>query len=465
MRKVCGALALACAVAACQRGETEPPPAPAGEPHSYAFTLEGERLLLAGEAPEETPIDATGPTLRFVARDARGRSTNGTIVDPRVADLEVLGGQGFKRLSYLNGSGMFTLTLPQRPEALDLFDGDRRIASLGAALTTRVLPQSVGADAGPPKYATKLIDHGDCGSNVNLLFMPEGYRAEEMGLFRDRVKSIMAGLVDVAGFRENAKRFDAWISEIPSQESGLTDGENVKQTAWGVRYGVADRAAIYWGDRAVPQGTIDQWRQAKSEASSDATIIVVNSTERLGASDRKRHVVFLSAFPGAGRGLAHELGHALLQLADEYDYGPCNLDSGRISANTTKTPDAPPWSAIVKTAPIEGADSCPKGIWKPTASCLMHDQGEDLCPVCLDRLQNALFLRGPECRKFDCSSEANDCPAGLFCSNNGKNSCCRKPFKVEHECQVGSCGPGKVCSMSDAEGTSMGCVTIDEGCE
>jgi hypothetical protein len=463
MRRVCGALALACVLVACARGETEEPAA--SGPHTYAFTLAGEHVLLAGEIPDEPTKKTTAPTVRFVARDARGHATSGEIRDPRMANVEVLV-DGFKQLSYPNESGIFALTLPARPEALDLFEGDRRIASLGSTLTTRVLPQNVPGDAGTPKVATKLIDHGDCGTNVNLLFMPEGYRADEMGLFRERVKSVVADLVQVPGYRQYANKLDAWISEIPSAESGLSDGEVLRDTAWGIRYGAEVRRAIWWGRKQSPGRTLLQWAKAKKEASADVTIILVNSTERLGSADRDRNVVFLAAAPNAGRGLAHELGHALLDLADEYDYGECKIETAGQTANTTKTPNAPPWSAIVKTPPIEGAACCATGVWKPTDSCLMHDETEDLCPVCAAQLQAVFAVRGPACGPVDCSSGLADCRPGLVCSfNGGTSSCCRKPFIADTECTPGACAPGKVCALSDLAGTRLGCVNIDEGCE
>jgi hypothetical protein len=465
MRRVSGALALACALAACERVETDEPPA--SEPHTYAFTLEGERVVLAGEVPDAPTRKPTCATVRFVARDARGHGMSGEIGDPRMANVEVLGAEGFKRLSYRNESGVFSLTLPARPETLDLFEGDRRIGSLASTLSTRVLPQNVAWDGGSQNYATKLIDHGECGSNVNLLFMPEGYRAEEMGLFRERVKSVMAGLVRVAAFREHANRFDAWISEIPSEESGLSDVNAVRQTAWGIRYGVEERRAIFWGSQAPPGRTILQWSRAKTQSSADVTIILVNSTERLGSTDRNRRVVFLAADASAGRGLAHELGHGLLGLADEYDYGVCRSEQAGQSPNTTRNSDAPPWSSIVTTAPLEGAEYCRTGVWKPTGVCLMHHQAEDFCPVCAGQFRDALAARGPACGQLDCSSGLSPCAPGRVCSFNGAGFCCRKPFPVETQCTPGpdACGSEKVCAVADLASSRLGCVKIGEGCE
>jgi len=472
MRKVGAALVLAlgAAVGGCERGSEEgvAPREVTGPPRPFGFTLRGAQVELVGElasAPDVAPPPGAR-TLRWVARDGAGHPIGaGELPDPRVSELEALG--GLARAAHVNESGFFALPLAAPPASLQLFDGDRPVAALGAALAVREYAEPGSMPEGGAGV-TKVVDHGDCGTAVNLLFMPEGFRDTEMPVFRERVATLMRELVEVEGFRQNVRRFDAWIAETPSAESGISDPpRTVKNTAWGVRYGAEERRAIFWGAAPPAGATILRWARARRASDADVTVVVVNATEALGATDRSRAVVFLASFAGAARGLAHELGHALLGLADEYDYGACQLDRAGAAPNTTTSPAAPPWSAIVKTPPVEGAEYCAKGVWKPTASCLMHDEGEDLCPVCAARLRRALDERGPACDAGprDCSDGFTKCPGDRVCSFNGRGFCCRKPFVPRGSCTPQGCASGEVCAVADLAETERGCVKIDEGCE
>jgi hypothetical protein len=94
---------------------------------------------------------------------------------------------------------------------------------------------------------------------------------------------------------------------------------------------------------------------------------------------------------------AHELGHSLGQLADEYDY-PNQTYSGPepSSVNITTSPTGQKWSIWHGTDGIssfQGAVYYQFGLYRPRSTCLMRDLGAVLCRVCqenITRLTNAV---------------------------------------------------------------------------
>lgn len=97
--------------------------------------------------------------------------------------------------------------------------------------------------------------------------------------------------------------------------------------------------------------------------------------------------------------MAHELGHAIFGLADEYSDGFCVIPPTEPQeANVTKVADKTKvkWAYLTKnTEP--GGKYCASGIWHPTKNCRMLNPREYLqfCVVCLERMTHAMSERVP----------------------------------------------------------------------
>ena len=75
---------------------------------------------------------------------------------------------------------------------------------------------------------TKTYYAGDPAVNVDLAFIAEGYKAEEMGKFRDDIRKMADLLFQEPPFSDYRNKINIWAVEAVSQESG-TDipGENI----------------------------------------------------------------------------------------------------------------------------------------------------------------------------------------------------------------------------------------------
>ncbi len=127
----------------------------------------------------------------------------------------------------------------------------------------------------------------------------------------------------------------------------------------------------------------------------DVVIAVANSTSgRANAS-------FPYALATGGRirmsrrtgPVSHEMGHALFQLADEYEEaGLCSGAPSEVSIvderNVTTDPSCTKFAQTPGAGCIEGARYCSSGVYRSAGSCLMRSSGNaSTCPVCAQTIR------------------------------------------------------------------------------
>jgi hypothetical protein len=484
---------VATVAAGCAPEPAPSPPTTAGAgadgSSTYALLLDGSRVLQAGapraSAPSgfdaESDDDAAGAVLRYeLRRDARVVAT-GAVTDPRWRRSETLT-VPLASSEIVAAGGVFELALPARGGELVLFDAEREVArgTLAGAHGTGVRSLDRGPIAAPAS-AVAVVDHGRCNGELNVLVMPEGFRASELDGFHAQVEALAAAIA-IPGIAEYAPRINVWRADVASAESGLSDVSDARDTAWNVQFGVAPepRRAAFWASAPKPT-TWEAYSAARASSRAEVLVVLVNSREDLGATDVNRRIIVMSTSALAPRALVHELGHAIFGLADEYGYGTCDRASAGRHANTTTHAEAPPWADLVASRPVEGADYCASGVFRPLESCLMRSLTSDLCPVCArkikstfeDRERRAQRAAYPECvaRVADCGLDADAaCAPGLICSANGEgSSCCRKSFVPGTRCYADTdCPTGQLCALAATEespdGASLGCIAPGEGC-
>jgi hypothetical protein len=122
----------------------------------------------------------------------------------------------------------------------------------------------------------------------------------------------------------------------------------------------------------------------------DVIIVVANST-RYGGSGGA--IAAISMHPAATELALHELGHTLFGLADEYDYGTCNLNfepaagnaslvatravkwGGLIGSNTS-VPTVPGQYPNGTVGVFDGGQYCKTGKYRPTEDSKMRTLGQ-----------------------------------------------------------------------------------------
>jgi hypothetical protein len=519
-------LVASCVPLACSSSDSPPPPptAPANGTPAPGDVIVGividnpttvTSLVAAPLDYEAVPVrDAK---LHWELRGASGVVASGDVNDPRPYeselpddkrllhhyDLTTTGGPLEIRMP--NAGGEIVITDPGgvevgRANVPTLTTGETSLLlatddESGLAPATGLLPRAVtpegGAGAGGPE---KIIDHGDCPGNLNVLIMPEGFTAAQMEDFHAKALSIASELGSISGWNTQYDRINVWRQDVASRQSGLSDpgcrGSDeercpggphrrvARNTAWNVSYGAQVRRGAWWTTAPKP-ATWALYQRAKATSKATILFVLVNSTDSIGAAIPSQGIIVQSASSDAGVTLAHEMGHAALDLADEYDYGTCRLASAGKSANVTKAPAKPPWAALVTTPPVEGGDYCAKGVWRPQEDCLMRSLDKEFCPVCANKLSTVFDARMARHAKVascqrpppDCTTQENTCDKtfpgrNLVCSaNGGGKSCCRQPFPVTNVCfSDDDCTgtPGQICALATNDpdgGASFTCIT------
>lgn len=276
---------------------------------------------------------------------------------------------------------------------------------------------------------------------VRILFLPEGFQQSELPKFRAAIATLLQQLSNKAGFAEHPGMFEAYSVDIRSQDSGISDPAAgiSRRTAFDVAFGngvARPRRALL----ISPASRVEIGKyiaRIVSRQKPDVVVYIANTPEWAGATRGAATGNFASASRpaemvitlanGNHNVLGHEMGHALLGLADEYSapYVPppagvstsCAQRSfsalypavGSWSGlqNTSTNLARLPWADLLTTqrlpTPVpalpgvvgafEGADYCEKGVYRAQANCMMRVSSQPLCIVCQRQLQRFLDAR------------------------------------------------------------------------
>ncbi|MEL7588908.1 MAG: M64 family metallopeptidase [Prolixibacteraceae bacterium] len=261
-----------------------------------------------------------------------------------------------------------------------------------------------------PKNVETVIRQGDPANKVDLVFLPEGYRQEEMGKFMADVVRMTDILFAAEPFAGHKKDFNVYVSKIPSLESG-TDipGELIhRNTAFNSTFYTFNIS------RYLTTTDLKGIHDAVSGLPYDHVLVLVNSDRYGGGGFFNLLTVVTAGNAQTPQVLVHEFGHAFAGLADEYyssavaydDYYPLTVEPWEPNITTRvdfkekwadlldrKTPVPTPRSDQYKdvTGVFEGGGYMSKGIFSPAMDCRMKSNGpKGFCPVCTRAVVKAI---------------------------------------------------------------------------
>jgi MYXO-CTERM domain-containing protein len=274
------------------------------------------------------------------------------------------------------------------------------------------------ASASAQTFETQVLrDHGPSANRVNLVVLGDGYTAGEMTKLHDDAVAVLDALFAIEPYADYQRYFRATLVYVVSNESGADHPEGptptFRDTAFGAYYecapGVTDvlcadtGAALNVATAHVPEFHL--------------VVLVVNDDAAGGSGGSvlvtSRNVTGHPLLPAR---LAHELGHGLGSLADEYQtpypsYPPCSSLADCPEPNVTlRTSLASikwnhwmdevvplPTPAVAQYADViglfEGARYLDADIYRPAMTCRMRDVGAEFCVVCQEALVKAIYER------------------------------------------------------------------------
>lgn len=258
-----------------------------------------------------------------------------------------------------------------------------------------------------PSFKTsKVYYSGDPTKKLDIVFLPEGYAANEMEKFRKDVERFKGYLLECSPYKENKDKINIWSVEAPSEESG-TDipGEHIfKKTILNSSFYTFDV------ERYLMTLDVKSVRDLAGCVPYDQIIILVNTSKYGGGGVFNYYNVVTSDNQYSDYVLVHEFGHGFGGLGDEYwtsdvavsDYYPAGIEPPEPNLTTLVNFESKWKNLVGKNTPIptpnseeyknvigvfEGGGYVAKGVYRPMLDCTMKSKTyNNFCVVCKNAL-------------------------------------------------------------------------------
>jgi hypothetical protein len=257
---------------------------------------------------------------------------------------------------------------------------------------------------------TKINDAGDPHQCVDLAFIAEGYKADEMMKFREDVKKMADVLFAEAPFTDYRNKINIWAVEAVSEDSG-TDipGEKVY-----VNTVMNSSFDTFGTDRYLTTQDIKSVNDCAAAAPHDNIIVLINSTRYGGGGVYNYYSGTTAGHALSPKVFIHEFGHGFAGLADEYysssvaydEFYPLNVEPWEPNI-TTLINFASKWKNMIpKEIPLptpaedkfnsttglfEGGGYSAKGIYRSEMDCRMKSNGpKGYCSVCREAVRKMI---------------------------------------------------------------------------
>lgn len=211
-----------------------------------------------------------------------------------------------------------------------------------------------------------LLNNGDPADRFDVVIVSEGFQKKELGVFDAYAEHLSTGLLDMAPFRQVKSLINVHVVRTVSVDSGITNFPTIgvpKKTLFDVR-GDFDGTGFpgYFGTD-TPEAI---WRAAEVIAPLDQLelFVVILNAQGEGASGFFDQRLALTALWGSKpeflRFAAHECGHAIANLAEEY-IGCSPHDDSRLHPNQATEEDRSAgtvwWKSLAKASELKADGS------------------------------------------------------------------------------------------------------------
>lgn len=257
---------------------------------------------------------------------------------------------------------------------------------------------------------SRIYGTGDPALSVDLAFIAEGYRADEMEKFRNDVKKLSGVLVAEPPFNEYRDLINIWAVEAVSEDSGTdVPGERIYVNT------VLNSSFYTFGtDRYLTTTDIKAVNDFASIVPHDNIIVLINSNRYGGGGVYNYYSGTTSGHQLSPVVFIHEFGHGFAGLADEYytsdvaynDFYPISVEPWEPNITTLVSFESKWKNLISNETPMptpavekykntvglfEGAGYSARGIYRAETDCRMKSNGpRGYCTVCREAVRKMI---------------------------------------------------------------------------
>lgn len=249
---------------------------------------------------------------------------------------------------------------------------------------------------------TQLVKNGNPNTKLDIVFIAEGYTAQELPKFLVDVQGLVDFLFSQEPFKHLKSKINIWAIESPSEHSGPT---NPGTNTWN-NTAVQSTFYTFGIDRYLTTSKYKKVMDIASNAPGDVVYVLVNSDVYGGGGIYNHYNVSTANHYQSKEVFIHELGHGLAGLGDEYyesevayeDFYNLSIEpwepnlttlanfsikwQDMLEANTPiPTPVTEEYSQTVGV--FQGGGYSAVGIYRPYVNCRMRsNSAPSFCPVC-----------------------------------------------------------------------------------
>lgn len=296
-----------------------------------------------------------------------------------------------------------TVPFPKHPVSFELYKRNKE-GTFAPLYSLEIDPDDYFIVRENPKFCkvTKIVDSGDPSVNVDIAFIAEGYKKDEMDKFREDVKRISEYLFSTTPFDLYKNKFNIWAVESVSEDSGPdVPGEGIYNNTIG-------NSSYFTFDtpRYLTTYDVKSTRDIAANVPYDQIYLLINSPRYGGGGIFNHYTACTSDHELTPEVLTHEFGHGFAGLADEYysgsvayeDFYPLDREPWEPNLTTLKDFDSKWKDMIEKNIPVptppdsvyfdevgvfEGGGYAAKGVYRPFYNCRMKSNiAQGFCPVC-----------------------------------------------------------------------------------
>ncbi len=346
-----------------------------GPPRLVGTFLQGRGTLQADGAERAA--------LRFKVLDASGKELSAGVAEPQSAQaVEWHGEGGTMGFAEADSREVFAIHAAGGPSVKVVFDG--------------INPPGE-APAAPPPPCESIIYRGQQDDKYDLVFVGDGFRAQDQQLFQKKVQQVLNRMRSFAPYAQQFRGFNVWLLSFESNETGLDNEAN------GVMRDTVLSLAV---DKNIPRMLVIPACAKKLVSGAiaayglkpDAIVIVSNDHWPAGGRDKDYVAVTISGEMSTI--VTHELGHLIGNLRDEYDCYKCDptqpdpppgVGPNKCQINVTLDPVNYPLATNVLVENLfPGAWNRKTGAWRSEDQCHMRNRNSPFCKICDRALSQAL---------------------------------------------------------------------------